>query len=176
MDACDRIMTKVNRPKGLIRYSSLNGIATSRGFRITGRIVLYTIVFTALISLISFLTVTRAAVETTILRAAGSLYEETDTGSIRNIYTVKVLNKTQNDQSIQLSLKGTAGQLEILGPPLNVKGQESAQSVFSVVIPPTNIYSSNTMLTIEVRSADGVIEEIHTNFSGPEPKRGGDRQ
>jgi len=174
MDACDRIMTKVDRPKGLIRYSSLNGIATDRGFRITGRIVLYTIVFTALISLISVLTIARKDVQTTILRAAGSLYEQADDGRIRNLYTVKLLNKTHDPQSIQLSLNGVEGQLQILGPPLNVAPQESAQSVFDVLIAPDKLYSSNTMITIEVRNADGVLEEIHTNFSGPQPKRAGE--
>lgn len=176
MDACDRIMTKVSRPKGLIRYSSLNGIATNRGFRVTGRIVLYTIVFTALVTLISFLAASRKDVQTTILRAAGSLYETADDGRIRNLYTVQLLNKTAEPQSIQLSLKGTEGQLQILGPPLNVGGQESAQSVFDVLIAPERLYSANTMITIEVRGAKGVLEEIHTNFSGPQPRRAGEGQ
>jgi cytochrome c oxidase accessory protein FixG len=176
MDACDRIMTKVSRPKGLIRYSSMNGIATDRGFRITPRIILYTVVFTALITLISFLVVSRTDVETTILRAAGSLYEEIDDGRIRNLYTVKVLNKTATDQSIQLTLKNVDGQLEILGPPLNIAGQESGQSVFTVLIPQEKLYTASTMIVIEVRNATGVLEEIHTNFVGPEPKRGGQGQ
>lgn len=175
MDACDRIMTKVSRPKGLIRYSSMNGIATDRGFRVTGRIVLYTVVFAALITLISYLTIARKSVQTTILRAAGSLYEQIDDGRIRNLYTVKVLNKTDKPQSIQLTLKGVEGQLQILGPPLNVAGQESTQSVFDVLIAPDKIHSANTMITIEVRDADGVVDEIRTNFSGPQPKRAGER-
>jgi len=176
MDACDRIMTRVSRPKGLIRYSSMSGIAGGRGFRVTPRIILYTVVFTALVALISFLVAARADVETTILRAAGSLYEQLDDGRIRNLYTVKILNKTARDQSIQLTLKGVQGQLEILGPPLNIPGRQSGQSVFTVVIPPDKLYSATTMITVEVRNADGVLEEIRTNFAGPEPKRGGQNQ
>src|SRR5215212_5069203 len=41
VDACDTIMDKLQRPRGLIRYSSLNGLMGKRTKLIRPRIILY---------------------------------------------------------------------------------------------------------------------------------------
>ena len=41
IDACDGVMDKIGRPRGLIRYASLNSIERGEPFRITPRMVGY---------------------------------------------------------------------------------------------------------------------------------------
>jgi polyferredoxin len=41
IDACDTIMDKIGRPRGLIRLASLNGIERGEGLRVTPRLAGY---------------------------------------------------------------------------------------------------------------------------------------
>src|SRR5208283_605168 len=49
MDACDSVMTKVDRPPGLIRYASLNSIERGEPFRVTPRMGGYAAILAVLV-------------------------------------------------------------------------------------------------------------------------------
>jgi cytochrome c oxidase accessory protein FixG len=66
IDACDNVMERVHRPRGLIRFASLNNIERGEPQRYTPRMKLYTVVLLALISLFVFLLFTRADIQTTL--------------------------------------------------------------------------------------------------------------
>ena len=48
IDACDAVMEKINRPKKLIRYDSLNGIENNTKFKFTPRMMLYSVILVVL--------------------------------------------------------------------------------------------------------------------------------
>ena len=48
IDACDDVMERIGRPRGLIRYASLNGIERGERLKVTPRLVGYTVVLLAL--------------------------------------------------------------------------------------------------------------------------------
>src|SRR5690606_1725870 len=93
IDACDAIMTKINRDTGLIRYASENGIANREPLRYTTRMKLYTALLLVLVVILSSLLITRKDVDATIMRTPGMLYQERGTDSISNLYNIKVANK-----------------------------------------------------------------------------------
>ncbi len=168
IDACNRTMRKVGRPEGLIRYSSEEKIATGRSFRLTGRIVIYSILLTVLVSILSWLLATRTDIETTILRTPGTLFQETEDGTIRNLYTVKLVNKTFEDRPISFRLRTPeGGSITMVGPTPVVEADGLSESAFFVDIPAAMLFSQNTLVSIEVVSGDEVIEEIRTSFAGP---------
>jgi cytochrome c oxidase accessory protein FixG len=167
IDSCNKVMTKAGKPRKLIRYSSYDQVTSGAGFRLTGRLAGYLAALTIVISLLAFLSVGRADVETTILRTAGSLYEELDGNSIRNLYTVNILNKTSHQLDITLNLKSPEGELTVVGPPLIAKGRENTESVLAIVIPVVNLHSANTPAVIEVIANGSILEEVVTTFSGP---------
>ena len=171
IDACNRTMRKVNLPEGLIRYSSEEKISTGRGFHLTGRIVIYSVLLAILVSILSFLLTTRTDIETTILRTPGMRYQQTEEGTIRNLYTVKLVNKTFDSREVSFRLKSpSSGSIAMVGPVPVVKPEGVAESVFFVDIPPERLFSRYTSLMIEVVSGGEVIEEIRTSFMGPDPE------
>ncbi len=171
IDACNRVMDRMKLPRGLIRYSSYNGIQHGQKFKITPRLALYIGVLTLLLGVMSVLAFLRHDIETTVLRAPGSLYEVLDNGNVRNLYTIRVVNKTEKDMPIELKLENTEGTLKIVGSSLRLKAQESLESVFFVEIPKNNLYSPNSILTIDVYSGDKKLETVHTTFTGPKPEQ-----
>src|SRR5262249_37067737 len=90
IDACDDVMTKIGRPRGLIRFASLNGIEKGEPIRITHRLVGYCLILLALCAGLVVLLLTRSDVDVTLLRAPGALFQSTPEGKISNLYLLKM--------------------------------------------------------------------------------------
>ena len=167
IDACNAVMDKVNLPRGLIRYSSGNIIEKGEKFKITGRIIGYTLALTALLIIMTVLLTTRSNVEATILRTSGTLFEKTEHDQIRNLYNLSVVNKTFEDITIDLRLKYKKGKITMVGSNTIVPKDGRFETVFFIEIPEDELYTPNTAITIEVLSGGEVLEEVTTNFIGP---------
>lgn len=169
IDACNNTMRKVGFEEGLIRYTSENRIAEKSGFQITGRIVIYSVVFALLTGLLSYLLITRTDVETTILRTPGELYHIKDNGEIRNLYSVKMVNKTGSDVPVTFRLTAPpSGSISVIGGTITVPAQGLSESAFFVDIPRDKLFGPSTLVTIEILSGGEVLDEIQTSFLGPQ--------
>ncbi len=71
MDACDYVMKRIDRSKGLIRLASYNSIKNGVKILINTRVMGYSLILLLLISLQVYLLTTRIPVETTIVQGAG---------------------------------------------------------------------------------------------------------
>ena len=168
IDACDDVMDRIGRPRGLVRYASLNGIQRGEPLRYTARMKLYTGVLTALISLFLFLVLTRADVQTTFLRAPGSLFQAAAEGRISNLYTVRVINKTRGDLPVEFRVENHPARVVVLGAPHFVApGNKLASTSVLVEMEPGKLTGSSTPLQIGVYSGDRRIETVKTAFIGP---------
>jgi len=108
-------MDKIQRPRGLVRYASLNSIERGEPFSFTARMAGYLGVLGAPVALLSFPVFTRSEVETILLRAPGSLFQMTGRGRIENLYLLKIINKTSRDIPLQLRLDDPVGDLRVMG-------------------------------------------------------------
>ncbi|MCF8245983.1 MAG: cytochrome c oxidase accessory protein CcoG [Saprospiraceae bacterium] len=175
MDACDGVMEKVNRPKGLIRYDSETGIkadAKGAGSRkiFTTRVWAYTGVLVALIALQAFLFATRSEVETVLLRTPGQLFQKVEGGYLSNLYNYEVINKTGQDiPSIEFKLVGApGGRIKLVGDASTiVPKQGMVKGVMFIEMPEKELESRKTKLKIEVWSNGKLVDEAKTNFLGP---------
>jgi len=168
IDACDTVMEKIGRPRGLVRYASLNAIEKAERFRITPRMIGYSIVLCALGVVLSFLVFTRSMVQTTLLRAPGALYQQTADGSIENIYTLKLINKVSRDMSIDLRLENVPGKLTVMGGrKLMVPREELTTASVLIELRPEVLKGPNTTLKIGVYSQGKRLETVNTAFIGP---------
>ncbi len=168
IDACDAVMDKIQRPRGLIRYASLNSIERGEKFRITGRIIGYGVVLGALISLFVFLVFTRSIVETTLLRAPGALFQQTAEGKIENLYTLKLVNKTSRDIPVELKLENIQGKLTLMdGRKMIVPKEQLAATSVLIELAPGVLTGHNTKLKIGVYSNGKRLDTVNTIFTGP---------
>ncbi len=167
IDACNSIMTKLKRPKGLIRYASYNSIVTGQPFRLTPRIIGYSAVLITLVAVLSILMLTRKPIEVSILRTPGVLYQETEDGMISNLYNLKIVNKTFEDKEISLKLVSPRGTIEMVGGGLHVPRGDVAQTAFFVKLPEDKIQYLNTPVRIQVYVDDKLLQQQQTSFLGP---------
>jgi len=168
IDECDTIMKSVGLPTGLIRYASEDEIEKKAKFKFTTRMKGYTAVLFILVGILTGLLFIRTEVEATILRLPGQLFEHKG-DDISNIYTFKIINKTNTDfNDIHFKLKNIQGVINVVGEQeFKVKAQGMAEGTLFVQIHQYLLESDRTKLKIEVYNENKKIETATTNFLGP---------
>ena len=167
MDACDEVMDKVGRDRGLIRYDSQTGIEESRNRIFTPRVIAYSIVLGILIIANIVLLNNRSEVEAVILRTPGMLYQKVDETTISNLYNYQIFNKTKASFPIQFRIKGNIGSVRAVGAIKNTEPEKMTEGAFFIDVSKDQLNSRKTKLTIEVYSGDQVIDQVSTTFLGP---------
>jgi cytochrome c oxidase accessory protein FixG len=169
IDACDSIMEKINKPLGLIRYASENSIANKVKFKVTTRIIGYSIILTILLGTLITLLSIRHDVAATVLRTPGMLYQQQANEHVSNLYNIKVVNKTFKDIPLTLRVKSPGvGEVHWIGSGITIlKHQDIAEGEFFVYLPKSIIKTNKTKLVIQVMSGSEVKDEVQTNFIGP---------
>jgi len=168
IDACDRVMEKIGRPAGLVRYASLDSIERNVPFHFSPRMGLYVVILCALSSLFFTLLFTRPAVEAVFLRAPGSLFIQTEDGKIANLYTLKLINKTMRDLPVELRLENLPGKLEVMGgQDLRVAPGKLAETSVLIELDPTLLTAMTANLKIGVYSGGKRLQTVKTDFIGP---------
>jgi cytochrome c oxidase accessory protein FixG len=168
IDACDEIMDKVGSPRGLIRYDSMTGIESGVRKIFTTRVLAYSAVLLALIVLDVALISTRGIVESIILRSPGQLYQEKDETHLTNLYTYVLINKTSKPMPVQLRMATEGGAIQVVGQaPATIEKGGKIEGAFFVEMPTNQLQGRKTPIKIEVISAGKKIDEVTTNFMGP---------
>lgn len=168
IDACDDVMDKINKPRGLVRYASENGIANGEKLRYTGRMKMYTLLLMVLTGLLSFLLITRKDVDSTVMRAPGMLYQEVGKDSISNLYNIKVANKTVREIHLDIRSEDGKARIEVIGgTTVKVKKEGQGAGSFFVILPKNSIHERKTQLLIGIYENGKKLDVIKTNFLGP---------
>jgi len=123
IDACDNVMEKVSRPKGLIGYdTSINVEARACGKpeEVIRFIRPRTLVYAALISIVGgamlYQLATRATAGINLIHDRAPLFVTLADGSIRNAFTMRLINKRPDARLFALTVEGPTGaHLEVVG-------------------------------------------------------------
>ncbi len=167
IDACDEVMEKIGRPRGLIRFASLNGIEKGERLRVTPRIIGYCLILLLLGAGLATLLLTRPQVDVSLLRAPGALFQQTPEGRISNLYLLKLTNKTRHTQALELKLANIPGSLTVLGGDLNLAPEKQVEASVLIEIAPDKLASGNTPVVVGVWSGGKQVDKVKTIFIGP---------
>ncbi|MEM7728573.1 MAG: cytochrome c oxidase accessory protein CcoG [Pseudomonadota bacterium] len=123
IDACNGIMEKVDRPKGLIAYDTdANVVRRMAGLParyrlVRARTVIYAVVFAGVGLIMLFALLGRSTLDLNVVRDRQPNFVRMSDGSVQNGYTVKVMNKATEPRQLELSALG------LPSPVLKVAGQ-----------------------------------------------------
>lgn len=154
IDACDEVMEKVGRPKGLIRYESYESLEAKlapKALYKRPRVWIYSMIMSlAVIGIIYGLT-SLAPLELKVIHDRQPLFVLQSDGSIQNKYTMKILNKMGDDISVTISAKGPAGLILVdAGRPIKARhGMVTSHTVF-VRVPNKNLEQETTPIVFTV--------------------------
>jgi cytochrome c oxidase accessory protein FixG len=170
IDECDHIMESINLPKGLIRYASEDNIEKKEPFKLTARMKGYIAVLVILIGVLAGMLALRNDVEARILRLPGQLYEHKDNGIISNVYTFKLVNKTNEKiENISFKLRGFIGEIKMvsISEAFEVEGQGIAEGTMFIELKQSDLSGDKNKLRIDVYSKGELIETTSVGFLGP---------
>ena len=172
LDACDHVMDKVSRPRGLIRYASFDELegAIAPPIHKRGRVWVYAGIMLLSLLGVGFGVSTLEAVELKVLHGRQPLFVLQSDGSIQNKYTLKVLNKTTEDISLMVTASGPEGLLLVgAGEAITArKGQVTPLTLF-VRVPRSNLPGDSSPITFRIESPDNpaLFSERESIFVGP---------
>lgn len=169
IDACNGVMDKLARPRGLIRYDSMNGLAGEPTRWIRPRILLYTalLLLGAAAMMAGFSTLKPATVS--LIRLPGIPYVLTPGNEVRNEFLLRVLSKRNEPTSWRLEIVGGPTSLRWTGldAALEISALGEQMRPVIVTIPRADL-PGTLPLRFRIISADGrtVIEKT-VSFLGP---------
>ncbi|RDL45834.1 cytochrome c oxidase accessory protein CcoG [Marinomonas piezotolerans] len=170
VDACDSIMDKMGYEKGLISYTTEQRLEGKRSHILRPKALGYALAMLIVIGAFFTFAGDREALGLDVIRDRNRLYNETPSGMIENIYTVKVINMDQAMHTFELSVSGLKNMTMIGRKTVNVRAGEVRSIPFSIQVPPTSMIQQNNTIYFKVRSIDQnyVLEKItESRFIGP---------
>lgn len=170
MDACDSIMDRIGKPRGLVRYVSEQNIRDKKPFMLTQRMKAYSVILVLLVGALISLLVIRSDFETTILRTPGMLFQEREGDVITNLYQLKMVNKTNRTMDVRLKLLEPEGSIEMVGQhSITLPKQGIGEGAFFVVINANQLEKMSSKISIGVFSDNKLVQKTKTKFLGPMP-------
>ena len=152
IDACDDIMQRIDRPQGLIAYDTFRNLdAASHHERAPLRIVRpRTILYAALIAVVCAVMLgawlNRSVLDVSVLHDRNPVFVQLSDGSLRNAFTVKILNKMHEARTFRLAAEG------LKGAQVSIVGVGSGEPAIEVV--PDNLRALKVLVTVPAAKQD----------------------
>jgi cytochrome c oxidase accessory protein FixG len=159
IDACDEIMDKLKRPRGLIRFDSLNGLQGNKKGILRPRIVLYStlLLVGAVVATLAFRKHTDF--EANLLRLRGAPYV-IEGPNLRNAFEIHVVNKRSGKETFDIWFEPIQGASFVVPlSKVDVEGLQGVRAPVFVTLAQSD-FSGDFPVRIHVRRQGGSTEKI----------------
>lgn len=132
IDACDSVMDKVGKPKGLIRYTSLDEMKFNKPLKALykrPRVIVYSTILLVALSILAYGLSHIAPMELKVLHDRQPLFVQLSDGTIRNKYELKIMNKTDSPMPVKIEFNS------------EIQNLKSTKAIPDVVVPSGNVKS-----------------------------------
>ncbi|NKB56860.1 MAG: cytochrome c oxidase accessory protein CcoG [Alphaproteobacteria bacterium] len=177
IDACNEVMAKIGRPPNLIGYETFRNLEAANSGRYAPvrffrpRVIVYSVLIAALALLMVYALFTRDTLSLSILRDRNPLYVTLSDGSVRNGYTLKIINRKHEPRFFRIDASGMAGsKLVVMGlrePEIDVSADD-IRSVKVFISGPSPAGGKQALTIAVTDTQDGRTASEATTFRGPE--------
>ncbi|MBS0309119.1 MAG: 4Fe-4S dicluster domain-containing protein, partial [Proteobacteria bacterium] len=112
IDACDTVMDKIDKPRGLIRYTTENALqnglslAQIKKRALRPRVLIYGALLLLVVAVTFGSLLTRTSVKLDVLRDRGVMGREVEDGMIENVYRLQIMNTDEASHRFQILVDG----------------------------------------------------------------------
>lgn len=168
IDACDAVMDKINKPRGLIGFYSLGEIEGKGEFkRNRTRHAIYGVILVFLIGVFGYMIFTRSDIGGSLLRATGSSYQLRPDGTVSNLYTLELLNKSGREIDFEIVPATADMDIQLVNNISTLNKDGSAKLSFFMIADRKDIESYKTPVKVHILSDGKIVETMKTTFIAP---------
>ncbi len=173
VDACDDMMDRMGYERGLVRYTTEHALKGNKTKLLRPRLIGYFVALIVMFGAFAWAIGDRVPLEVDVIRDRGQLYNNTPSGLIENIYTLKIANKEQVDHRYSISVSGLDGLEMATEPGIVIAAGELLTYPVRLQIDPDALKSNNSTILFKVEALDnaGISIETESRFLGPIPQR-----
>jgi cytochrome c oxidase accessory protein FixG len=142
IDVCNGVMDKMNYPRGLVRYDTLNGMQRhlSRGQELTRvfrpRVMVYTAVLGIIVVGLGISMAMRSPFKVDVVRDRGALARIVEDGWVENVYRLQIMNTTEAVQRYRIVASGLPSMATDLNAEVMVEPAQARWVPVAVRVPP----------------------------------------
>lgn len=167
MDACDMMMDKVGKPRGLITMASEKQLETNtvgeNSFDLRKKLMVTLLI--VLTGAFAALLISRSIFDSTVMRVPGQLYQENPDGTISNLYKIKLVSKSANPMPYHIEVKEKDAEIVFVGQPLDsLRTGEHMEETFFIKIPKDKVKSRKEDIHVQIMSGDKIIQSKTVSF------------
>lgn len=174
IDACDDVMTKLGKAKGLVRYDSGNGFLGNARRFFRPRVALYGVLLVMGVTAFALAASSRQAFEANLLRSAGAPARFVD-GQVHNLFVLHLVNKLPHKARFTVAGRGPEGAVyEIAQPEVELDSLADWRIVVQVKVPEATLHKGEQAQLTITAHAEGMepIEQLATaTILGPTQAR-----
>lgn len=164
IDSCNEVMLKINKPANLIGFYTQDFIEHQKPFKLSLKAYGYAAVLVVVMIVFSSLIYKRQDVETTVLRASGTLYQTNADGTISNLYHAELINKTNKLVKFSFRSKDSTDQIKFIQLPKQLPKEGSTQLTFFLIKKAETIKEYKSDVAFEVIANGKIISTAKTTF------------
>ena len=164
---CDDVMDKVNYPRGLIRFSTQNGVANGWDTRqmlrraLRPRVLIYTAILGAITLAVGLSLYMRTPLKVDVIRDRGALARMVEQGRIENVFRLQIMNATESPQRYAIGVSGLPGIALDSSAEVEVLSTEVRAVAVRVQIPPDAASPGSHPIHFDIRAIGD--ESIHVS-------------
>jgi cytochrome c oxidase accessory protein FixG len=165
-DVCDEVMDKVGYPRGLVKYSTQNGLtqgwSRAQMFRraLRPRVLVYFGILLAITVAVMVSLYLRTPLKVDVIRDRGALARMVEQGRIENVFRLQIMNATESKQRYVISVSGLPG-IEIASDTdIEVLPTEVRSAAVRVQIPPEAATAGSHTIVFDVRSTGESVARV----------------
>ena len=168
IDACNRIMTKVGRPKGLIRYTSQQALKGKGGQILRPRVFVYAAMLALVFGTFLFALTNRSMADVTPIREKGRPFVVLDSGDILNQMRLKIVNRDRTSHTYVVYVSEPVGvTLKMQGGSLVLEPGETRSVSIDLSAPFGKFTNGRLDVRLTVRDDNTVVAEEIFQMKGP---------
>ena len=168
IDACDAIMDRLGKPRGLVKYTSEDQLASKPTSVWRTRPVIYTVLLIGLLASLTAAAAFRKDADITILRDKQSPYSVLPNDEVTNTLRVKIVNRTDSVKTYTVSLPMIeAARLASGNNPLEIASGATGTVQLLIILPRATFSDGRVKAQFHISDGDDFEEDVPYNLLGP---------
>jgi len=175
IDACDAVMMRIGKPRGLIRYSSQAAVAGEKVHLLRPRVIIYPLLLVVIATAFSVVLMRTGGPQMAILRGVGPLFTQPEPGFVANTVRLRLVARDSQPVEVEIVVTGVDGLRMIVETnPVELRPQTSI-TVPITLFAPRDAFEGGRLRVDFTMTSDGRQRTIPFTMQGPRGDAGATR-